>query len=255
MQQTSNYQLNQWAADDRVLREDFNRDNLAIENGLTALGASVVTEQQNREQAVAGAKSEAAGLVAAERTAREQAVTAAKQEAAAAAAGLSGSKADRTEVSAVNSRVDAVPFVKLMEVTTSATVNQVDLSMAGISMNQYAKVIVVPRIFTTTDTSFFVRANGISQYFYQSDNSSRTYFASVYPLSKESYNCTLSLLGMGSRLHMICEYVGGNGIGYRSYTSINETIVPVSGFQTLNFVGENGDIAAGSKFTVYGVRL
>ena len=36
MKYTKNYQLNQWDAADRVLREDFNRDNAAIEAALPA---------------------------------------------------------------------------------------------------------------------------------------------------------------------------------------------------------------------------
>lgn len=35
--QTANYQLCQWAADDQVLREDFNADNLKVDTALAAL--------------------------------------------------------------------------------------------------------------------------------------------------------------------------------------------------------------------------
>ena len=35
--QTSNFQLSQWEADDEVLRADFNRDNLKIETALSGL--------------------------------------------------------------------------------------------------------------------------------------------------------------------------------------------------------------------------
>ena len=35
--QTSNYGLNQWAAEDRVLREEFNQDNARLDAALTAL--------------------------------------------------------------------------------------------------------------------------------------------------------------------------------------------------------------------------
>lgn len=51
MKQTEVYQLNQWEASDRILREDFNRDNANIEQGLTELSASVTAEQTAREQA------------------------------------------------------------------------------------------------------------------------------------------------------------------------------------------------------------
>jgi len=38
---TPNYQLNQWEPDDRVLRTDFNADNLKIEAALTALSGKL----------------------------------------------------------------------------------------------------------------------------------------------------------------------------------------------------------------------
>ena len=37
MQKTTNYQLNQWEASDRVTRADFNADNLAIDAALKAV--------------------------------------------------------------------------------------------------------------------------------------------------------------------------------------------------------------------------
>lgn len=39
MTQTPNYKLNQWAAEDRILREEFNRDNQRVDDALTALAA------------------------------------------------------------------------------------------------------------------------------------------------------------------------------------------------------------------------
>ena len=39
MRQTANYQLSQWDAEDRILREDFNRDNQKIDETMAALKA------------------------------------------------------------------------------------------------------------------------------------------------------------------------------------------------------------------------
>ena len=69
MEKTSQYQLNQWAAEDRILREDFNRDNANVEAGLVALGERVTAEEAARQAAVS-----------AEQSAREQAVTSAKSQ-------------------------------------------------------------------------------------------------------------------------------------------------------------------------------
>ena len=38
--QTSNYKLNQWAAEDRIIREEFNSDNQKIETALTSIQAT-----------------------------------------------------------------------------------------------------------------------------------------------------------------------------------------------------------------------
>ena len=52
MKYTKNYQLNQWDAADRVLREDFNRDNQKIDTALAAL-ASGLEEAATVEQLTA----------------------------------------------------------------------------------------------------------------------------------------------------------------------------------------------------------
>lgn len=41
MKQTTNYQLNQWETQDRILREDFNADNFKIEQALKVLQAEI----------------------------------------------------------------------------------------------------------------------------------------------------------------------------------------------------------------------
>ena len=43
MTKTTNYQLNQWDATDRVLRTDFNSDNQKIEEALSALADCMIT--------------------------------------------------------------------------------------------------------------------------------------------------------------------------------------------------------------------
>ena len=39
MEHTNNYNLSQWAGEDRILREDFNADNAKIEAALDAVQA------------------------------------------------------------------------------------------------------------------------------------------------------------------------------------------------------------------------
>ena len=42
MEHTSNYNLSQWAGEDRILREDFNADNAKIDAALELLSADKV---------------------------------------------------------------------------------------------------------------------------------------------------------------------------------------------------------------------
>ena len=44
MQQTSNYQLNQWEGTDRILRTDFNADNAKIDAAITELREELATQ-------------------------------------------------------------------------------------------------------------------------------------------------------------------------------------------------------------------
>ena len=46
MQKTTNYNLNQWDATDRVTRADFNADNAAIDAALAGLGNCQIEYQQ-----------------------------------------------------------------------------------------------------------------------------------------------------------------------------------------------------------------
>lgn len=267
MQQTTNYQLHQWDAEDRILREDFNQDHRRIDEGLTAVNAAVVAERQAREQAVAGAKNEAAGLVTAEQQARTQAVAGAKQEAAsavagarqeasAAAAGLASSKADRTETSALSSRIDAMPLVKLMDVTTGATVTQVDLNFSGINLQQYARVIVIPRMISAA-TEVYVLANGLCDKYYYQQQSSVFKFAVSFKTIDSCIQYLLNLSGMDDVIHFQLHRQSENGVSSDSGAVTRQDIsIPPASFRTLNFVAQGGGtIQAGSKFTVYGVKL
>ena len=238
MEKTSQYQLNQWAAEDRILREDFNRDNANVEAGLVALGERVTAEEAARQAAVS-----------AEQNAREQAVTSAKSQ-------LDAAKADKTALAALQAQVDAMPFVKLREVTTSAAAVQVDVSMSGIDLSQYAYVMVVP-ILSCNEATVYLRVNGISDLYYDHDNVSRTYLLSMVNRDNTYYRL-FRLLGTGRQLVSMYEYAGYAGHGNSNYSLMrsNSGVTPAT-VQTLNFLTEDGatQIAAGSKITLYGVKL
>ena len=52
--QTENYGLNQWEAGDKVLREEFNGDNLKIDGALTAVQASINSGLSDLRSTVSG---------------------------------------------------------------------------------------------------------------------------------------------------------------------------------------------------------
>ena len=67
--QTSNYGLNQWAATDKVLREEFNQDNAKIDTALAQ-------EKAAREEAVAAEAQTRQAAIQGEQTARTAAIAA-----------------------------------------------------------------------------------------------------------------------------------------------------------------------------------
>ena len=237
MEKTNQYQLNQWDAGDRILREDFNRDNANVEAGLVALGQRVTAEQTAREQAVT-----------AEQTARAQAISAAQSQ-------LESAKADKTALAELAARVDAMPFVRLRSITTSTAVNQIDVDMSGIDLRQYAFLLVAPQL-SCGESDIQVRVNGEANYWYYRDNSTRNYLISFNSVSEE-YNCAFKLMGLGESINAVGEYIGGRGYGGVTYGHMSENSGSTSStLQTLNFLGEDGAvIAAGGKITIYGVRL
>ena len=51
MNKTANFQLNQWEKTDRIMMEDFNRDNAAIDTALKGNADAVAAETAAREAA------------------------------------------------------------------------------------------------------------------------------------------------------------------------------------------------------------
>ena len=60
MNQTSNYQLNQWDPEDRILRTDFNEDNAKLDAALKANADAISSEADARSNAVSSLASQLA---------------------------------------------------------------------------------------------------------------------------------------------------------------------------------------------------
>lgn len=247
MNYTENYRLNQWDAEDRILREDFNRDNANVESGLTDLKQGLETETQNREAAVTAAKQEAA-----------QAVAAAKQEASDGLAALESSKADKTVLAQLQALVDAMPFVKLRAVTVSEAVNQVDVDMRDVSLSSYSYLVIVPRLTVDEDNSmarYCLRINGVADESYQDISGSQKYLFSCYGIIYGNYFSRFEMMEVDREIRVLRTTINSDEQASVSTASISRGIVPAEQMETINFVGENGAlIQPGGEIQIYGVK-
>ena len=213
MNYTEVYQLNQWESSDRILREDFNRDNANTEAGLLAIG---------------------------------QKLDAAKEQLATKAA-----------LAALQAQVDALPFAKLLDITTSEETSQVDIDVSGIDLSQFVYLLIVPRLVTSDELAMYLRINDIEHYYDFSGSSNSGRIADV-----ESYagNChsTLKLFGSDSGIVVVNEYADGKNRANNSECGgMTPPYGSESNFSKLSFTGasDSQTIAAGGRIVIYGVRL
>ena len=115
---TTNYNLNQWEATDKVLRTDFNADNAKIDAALKANADAIAAETAARTAAVSS-KADAATVAALSQT-------------------VSG-KADQADVDALTAKAGTQ---LIQQVTLSAPEEWVDLDLSGIDWDQWATVSV-----------------------------------------------------------------------------------------------------------------
>lgn len=241
MNYTENYRLNQWDPEDRILREDFNRDNVNVENGLMALQQALKTETQSREAAINAAKQEAS-----------QTVTA-------AAGALESSKADKTALAQLQAMVDAMPFVKLREVTVGTAVNQVDVDVRDIRWQDYVYVMLVPKLLVSQEINIAVRINGMSDLAYKSQNSERycLYEFEGHAASDQRGTAVqIRLAEQNGCISTVLNLSDDRGYGTVVGGSPLPQYVTASGVKTINFFAyDDVLIQPGGKIFIYGVKL
>ena len=116
MEKTINYQLNQWAAGDKVQRVDFNADNAKLDAALKANADAITAEVSARDKAVAAEVSARTAAVSAEVSARTAAVAALE---------------DKTKLHTIKT------------MTFSRTTSNVAISLKGIDWGQWKVVATV----------------------------------------------------------------------------------------------------------------
>lgn len=240
MNYTENYRLNQWDPEDRLLREDFNRDNANVESGLVSLKQDLQTEAQNREAAVTAAKQEAS-----------QALTA-------AAGSLESSKADKTALAQLQALVDAMPFVKLREVTVGTSVNQVDVDVSDIQWEKYAYILFVPRLLVSEKDEISVRINSLSGGAYTSQGQTQYHlFDFDGNMASERSSAAAQIQIAEQNNYLTAMLISSDYKGYGKI--IGGSLKPeyaVSSAETVNFFCYNDVlIQKGGKIYIYGVKL
>ena len=273
MQQTANYQLNQWDGEDRIMRVDFNSDNAKIDAALqqnaaalsqaTAdLQSALETERQARasgdtaaSQATASAKQELLNAITAEQSARSSGDTAIRGEFAAADAAI------RQEFAAADAAVStACPIVKLQSVVTSQPATQVDLDMRDPSYRNMSFLILIPHAISSTKY-IYLRVNGLTG-IYNINKSSTSYLTLFPPCNTSTKKWTYSFCRVELYAELIActtQTTGYDGAD-STYSSVSGAVQPISAnadtLQTFNFLAYDGaTINAGSRFTLYGVKL
>lgn len=274
MQQTANYQLNQWDGEDRIMRVDFNSDNAKIDAALqqnaaalsqaTAdLQSALETERQARasgdtaaSQATASAKQELLNAISAEQSARSSGDAAIRGEFAAADAAI------RQEFAAADAAVSAAcPIFKIQSIVTSQAATQIDLDLRDASYRNLAFLLLIPQV-NTSSSAVYLRVNGISANNYYVGSTLRPFLSYFNPCNptgnKPGYAiCRLALYT--NIISCVTQNVSYDGGGLEFYTSgaiVNPNIAKTSALQTLNVVTEDGGlIDAGSRFTLYGMRF
>lgn len=243
MNYTENYRLNQWDAEDRILREDFNRDNANVESGLTALKKGLETETQERKTAVTAAKQEAS-----------QALTS-------AVGALESSKADKTALAQLQAQVDGMPFVKLQEITVSqGGVNQIDVDVSQIQWQQYAYVLFRVKLLMEDGGLIRLLVNGQTDYVYESGDRSQQYLQRFRGTSLSGVGFqSVQIQFMEERGYMTTLQTsvdGNSGSGEVVGGILDPLKISALQVQTLNFVAESErTLAQNGKIYIYGVKL
>ena len=168
---------------------------------------------------------------------------------------------DEAAVREMGARVDAVPFVKLCEITAAAQTRQMDVDLAAYPLERYYQLIIIPEIETVSTESYaniLVRCNGISDKIYRDDSDLQNYWARI-PAGKVIGASVLQLMAGGGAMHLLCSecmlmYNTSHTSGMSGSTVRSNGPAPGE-LRTLNFVAPESDvIQPGSKITVFGLK-
>ena len=133
---TTNYNLNQWEATDKVLRTDFNEDNAKIDAALKTNADAIAAETAARTAAVSS-KADAATVAALSQT-------------------VSG-KADQADVDALTAKAGTQ---LIQRVTLSASAETFNLDLSSVDWDQWSTVTILVRPALPVGGEYLLRFNG-----------------------------------------------------------------------------------------------
>jgi hypothetical protein len=154
----------------------------------------------------------------------------------------------------LDAALDAVPWVKLLDVTTAASAAQVDIDLSGIDLTGYMDVLVCARL---KNSSVYIRVNGLGSgsYSYNGSNSA-DYMQLLYGESDGSMTERIHLTDYGSSAACWLQGLNtGSSVGAGcSYNSAGTAHISLAAVTALNFVASSGAIGAGSRLVIYGMK-
>lgn len=244
-----------FAAADSSIRADFAAADNTIKNSVT----SEATTRANQDAAI---RSEFAAadtkirtdFAAADNTIKSsvtsEATTRANQDAAI-----------RKEFAAADATLRSENMlVKLTETTTTSNAAQVNVSVSGLNLHTYRKIMIIPtiKLASSAQDTVRVRLNNLSgDIYYQSGNTINyfLYFNPAYNYLRIAQNSAteISLFPGG---HITGLVSAASGQTYLTMSSlVAESSLAPSAITALNFYCASGtSIGSGSKISIYGVK-
>ena len=171
----------------------------------------------------------------------------------------------------IDAAVSANPYVKLMDITTIANAQQVDLNVSGIDLTKYAMLQLFATLAVTpmgTASAVYARINNVGGYFaetmYNYSNYFRDYVAQFGAPGSDLGVARMDISGytpIGS-VKSGPLLIRSSGAGYSGSNYVRDgfafkEISQLSDFASINFLTNSSsvNIAAGSRFVIYGVKL
>lgn len=276
MNKTEHYQLNQWDPEDRILRSDFNADNAAIEEGMKANADAVSAEAAARTAADTAIRTDFAAADTAVRSEFAAADSKIRTDFAAADTTIRNSvtseastrstqdAAIRKEFAAADATLRSENMMVLLSTTTTtAAATQINVSVSGLNLTSYSKILIIPSIgLSSVADTIRIRINNLTENYYQGSTGA-TNAKDYGGVFSAAFGHATKLLNGGAEISLqldgdcICGWVRSYapGISYNSVFGISSNTLTPSAISTLNFYATNGNsLVAGSKIRIYGVK-